>query len=419
MQPIIKLEGVSKKYNLGQINTGTLYGDLNKWFSKYQTAKPDMKHFDMKSGIHWALQDINIDIHPGNAVGIIGKNGAGKSTLLKILSRITTPTKGLIKVKGRIASLLEVGTGFHQDLTGRENVYLNGAILGMRKNEITSRIDEIVDFAGINSFFDTPVKRYSSGMYLKLAFSVAAHLDPEVLVVDEVLAVGDFEFQRKCIGKMKEVSDLKGRTILFVSHNMGAIEMLCNKVILLEGGKVSHYGETNLAINKYLDNSKLMSSKNLADRKDRRGNGKIYMTSIKLFDTSDKEIFQVKSGQSFAIHFNYQVAHTVPLPQMLYFGLVISSMGDENLIHHHNRLTMQSLEGYQNCNTVIFSICDFPLLQGDYNISYSVLLDNIYLDAIDNAFHLKVEQGSYGNYKELPSNSHGKILVNADWSLKK
>ncbi len=419
MQPIIKIEGVSKKYNLGQISTGTLYGDLNKWFSKFQEVKPDMKHLDTKAGTHWALKDIDLDIFEGNAIGIIGRNGAGKSTLLKILSRITTPTKGQIKVNGRIASLLEVGTGFHQDLTGRENVYLNGAILGMRSYEITARIDEIVEFAGIQSFFDTPVKRYSSGMYLKLAFSVAAHLEPEILVVDEVLAVGDFEFQRKCIGKMKEVSDQKGRTILFVSHNMGAIEMLCNKVVLLDGGKISYFGETGVAVNKYLDNNKLMSSQKLSERSDRKGNKKISMVSIKLFDMSDVEIYQVKSGQSFKIHFNYEVNERIPLPGMLYFGVDISTTGDVNLIQHHNRLTHQLLADYTNSNTVIFTIYDFPLVEGTYNLSYSILLDNIFLDALDNAVELKVEKGSFGNYKEMPGYSHGKMLVNAEWSLKK
>ena len=419
MLPIIKIEGVSKKYNLGHISTGTLYGDLNRWFSKYQNAKPDMKHFDAKKGVHWALNDINIDIFAGNAIGIIGRNGAGKSTLLKILSRITTPTQGTIKINGRIASLLEVGTGFHQELTGRENVYLNGAILGMRRHEISAKIEEIVEFAGIQSFFDTPVKRYSSGMYLKLAFSVAAHLDPEVLVVDEVLAVGDFEFQRKCIGKMKEVSDQQGRTILFVSHNMGAIEMLCKRVILLEDGSVSFDGNTGIAINKYLANNKLMSLKNLSDRKDRRGNGKVFMNSIKLFDLDGCEIYQVRSGQSFKIHFIYEVREAIPMPGMLYFGVDISTTGDVNLIQHHNRLTHNSLADYTNSDTVVFTIYDLPLVEGEYNLSYSILLDNIFLDSLENAFELKVEHGGFGNYKEMPSYSHGKMLVNADWSLKK
>ncbi|NDE05100.1 MAG: ABC transporter ATP-binding protein, partial [Flavobacteriia bacterium] len=232
----IKVENLSKIYRLGEIGTGTISRDMERWFKTkvLKQEDPFLKIGETNdrankgmSDIVYSLQDINFEINQGDAVGIIGRNGAGKSTLLKILSRVTTPTTGKINIKGRVASLLEVGTGFHPELTGRENIYLNGAILGMRKREIDRKLDEIIDFSGVERYIDTPVKRYSSGMYVRLAFAVAAHLESEILIVDEVLAVGDAEFQKKCLGKMGEVSKGEGRTVLFVSHNMGAVSKLC------------------------------------------------------------------------------------------------------------------------------------------------------------------------------------------------
>ena len=241
----IKVENLSKIYRLGEIGTGTISRDMERWFKTkvLKQEDPFLKIGETndrankgKSDIVYSLQDINFEIQQGDAVGIIGRNGAGKSTLLKILSRVTTPTTGRINIKGRVASLLEVGTGFHPELTGRENIYLNGAILGMRKREIDRKLDEIIDFSGVERYIDTPVKRYSSGMYVRLAFAVAAHLESEILIVDEVLAVGDAEFQKKCLGKMGEVSKGEGRTVLFVSHNMNAIQSLCCKGIFLNNG---------------------------------------------------------------------------------------------------------------------------------------------------------------------------------------
>src|SRR5580704_10011032 len=241
---VIKVENISKQYRLGEVGTGSLAHDLNSfWHSIRGKENPYLKIGEANdraikgnSDYVWALDDINFDVRRGEVLGIIGRNGAGKSTLLKILSKTTAPTTGVIKIKGRVASLLEVGTGFHPDLSGRDNIFLNGAILGMTKNEIKSKFDEIVAFSGVERYIDTPVKRYSSGMYVRLAFAVAAHLDSEILIVDEVLAVGDFEFQKKCLGKMSEVSQQQGRTVLFVSHNMDAISVLCNKCILLKNG---------------------------------------------------------------------------------------------------------------------------------------------------------------------------------------
>ncbi len=253
---VIKAEGLSKYYRLGRVGTGTLAGDLKRFWAKTR-GKPDpyakLGQDDTFSvSEHWALKDISFDVKQGEALGIIGKNGAGKSTLLKILSRVTTPTSGTAKIKGRIASLLEVGTGFHPDLSGRENIFLNGAILGMSKAEIRSKFDEIVAFSGVDKYIDTPVKRYSSGMYVRLAFAVAAHLEPEILVVDEVLAVGDADFQKKCLGKMQDVSHKEGRTVLFVSHNMNAVRNLCSRAIVLSNGSLVFDGGANEAIAQYL-----------------------------------------------------------------------------------------------------------------------------------------------------------------------
>jgi lipopolysaccharide transport system ATP-binding protein len=230
---VIKIENLSKQYRLGTINHGTLHRDLQSWWARLRGKEDPNSLIYSQQPLNtsitddrfWALKDISFDVKEGEVLGIIGLNGAGKSTILKIISRITTPTRGTVKIKGRVASLLEVGTGFHPELTGRENIFLNGAILGMTKSEIRSKFDEIVDFAGIEKFIDTPVKRYSSGMYVRLAFAVAAHLEPEILVVDEVLAVGDSQFQKKCLGKMKDVSK-EGRTVIFVSHNMGAVDYI-------------------------------------------------------------------------------------------------------------------------------------------------------------------------------------------------
>lgn len=261
MAKAIKVENLSKAYQLGQFGTNTISGDAQRWWTTKILGKEDpfLKIGESndhivkgESKITWSLKDINFEVYQGEALGIIGQNGAGKSTLLKILSRITSPTKGGFKIKGRMASLLEVGTGFHPELSGRENIFLNGAILGMRKWEIQKQLDEIVDFAGIDRYLDTPVKRYSSGMYVRLAFAVAAHLDAEILVVDEVLAVGDFEFQKKCLGKMKDVSKKEGRTVLFVSHQMDAITRLCSRVLLLSNGELTFNGDPSTAIKKYL-----------------------------------------------------------------------------------------------------------------------------------------------------------------------
>ncbi|HEY8782066.1 MAG TPA: polysaccharide ABC transporter ATP-binding protein [Mucilaginibacter sp.] len=268
MAKVIKVENLSKAYQLGNFGTGTISRDLERFWARLRGKEdPFLKIGELNdrtvkgsSDIVWSLKDINFEVEQGDAVGIIGRNGAGKSTLLKILSRVTSPTTGSVKVKGRVSSLLEVGTGFHPELSGRENIFLNGAILGMRKAEIKRRFDEIVDFAGVERYIDTPVKRYSSGMYVRLAFGVAAHLESEILVVDEVLAVGDAEFQKKCLGKMGDISKGEGRTVLFVSHNMGSIRQLCNCAMLLSNGNLIKEGSVEETLAVYLKSNLINGS---------------------------------------------------------------------------------------------------------------------------------------------------------------
>ncbi len=259
----IKIEQLSKQYRLGELGTGTISHDINRWWHKMigkedpylKIGETNDRSTQGNSSYVWALKDINFEVKQGEVLGIIGKNGAGKSTLLKVLSKVTGPTKGSIKAQGRIASLLEVGTGFHPEMTGRENIFMNGTIMGMNRHEVKSKLDEIVEFAGVERYLDTPVKRYSSGMTVRLGFAIAAHLEPEILIVDEVLAVGDAEFQKKAIGKMQDVSKGEGRTVLFVSHNLSSIKMLCNKAILLENGQLTQSGTVDNVIQKYLSSN--------------------------------------------------------------------------------------------------------------------------------------------------------------------
>lgn len=255
MKTVVSIENLYKEYKLGVIGRGTLYRDLQSWWALKRGREDPNSIIGFKKSLsknHLAVNNINLEIKEGDVLGIIGSNGAGKSTLLKLMSRVTAPTKGLIKIKGKIASLLEVGTGFHPELTGRENIYLNGSINGMSKREVDKKIDQIIEFAGVKKFVDTPIKRYSSGMHVRLGFAVAAHLDPDILIVDEVLAVGDADFQKKAINKMKEVSSENNRTVLFVSHNMNSIKKLCNRVIVLSNGKILKDSDPKSAIDYYL-----------------------------------------------------------------------------------------------------------------------------------------------------------------------
>lgn len=315
MATAIKVENLSKIYRLGEISTGTISRDIER-FVKTKILKqedPFLKIGETNdratkgaSDIVYSLKDINFEIEQGDAVGIIGRNGAGKSTLLKILSRVTSPTTGKINIKGRVSSLLEVGTGFHPELTGRENIYLNGAILGMRKREIDRKLDEIIDFSGVERYIDTPVKRYSSGMYVRLAFAVAAHLESEILIVDEVLAVGDAEFQKKCLGKMGEVSKSEGRTVLFVSHNMGAVKSLCENGILLKDSQLVFFDKMEKIVDKYFDSFVGLSPTWSGDK---IHSAKLFFNEINILDSKNQisGILDIKSPFSININFTTNI----------------------------------------------------------------------------------------------------------------
>ena len=318
MQPIIKIENLSKIYRLGQIGTGTLNHDFKRWLYRIRgkedpylkIGETNDRSIKGSSEYIWALKDINLEVMPGEVLGIIGKNGAGKSTLLKILSKVTGPTTGSIKYNGRIGSLLEVGTGFHQELTGRENIFLNGAILGMTKAEIKTKLDEIVDFSGVERFIDTPVKRYSSGMMVRLGFAVAAHLEPEILVVDEVLSVGDAEFQKKAIGKMQNVSQNEGRTVLFVSHNMASIRSLCNVGLLMINGSIKSYGEVNSICTEYLSEN---LAEDLISEEDFEDNDSAFRTlSIKLKNTEGKVTNTFECEEEIIIEIRCRLKEKIP-----------------------------------------------------------------------------------------------------------
>lgn len=320
MSTAIKVENLSKAYQLGEISTGTLSRDLERWIAKVRgkedpfltIGEANDRSVKGISDVVLSLNNVSFDIQQGDAVGIIGRNGAGKSTLLKLLSRVTSPTAGTIKVKGRIASLLEVGTGFHPELTGRENIFLNGAILGMRKKEITRKFDQIVDFAGVERYIDTPVKRYSSGMYVRLAFAVAAHLESEILIVDEVLAVGDAEFQKKCLGKMGDVSKGEGRTVLFVSHNMASVKQLCNTGIVLDRGTIGIRGPIASALDFYKEQGITKKEQTLLQMLKNKHSS--FNIDEILINGDDKGVVEIEAdNNSLAINIKGQVQETIQL----------------------------------------------------------------------------------------------------------
>ncbi len=365
----IEFENVGKMYRLGRVGTGTLSHDLNRWFqtSILRREDPYLKIGETNdraskgnSDYVWALRDITFDVEQGDVVGIIGKNGAGKSTLLKLLSNITAPTTGSIRYNGRIASLLEVGTGFHPEMTGRENIYMNGSIMGMTRAEISSKLDEIVDFAGVERYVDTPVKRYSSGMTVRLGFAVAAFLEPEILVVDEVLTVGDAEFQKKAIGKMDDVAHRGGRTVLFVSHNMASIKQLCKKGVLLENGTVKYVGGIKDTVEHYLTNS-IQASQNayFEDINTAPGNDKIRIKSFEVNPIIGNEL-NVESGLRFTLKFvNF-------VPDIMLDATFELSTAENVVVFHTGKVVSPNGDSKIGQYTVSFDIPPFMLNTGKY-----------------------------------------------------
>ena len=408
----LKSENISKQYRLGQIGTGTLSHDLNRaWHRMRGKEDPYIKIGEVndkskkaESEYVWALQDINFEIAQGDAVGIIGKNGAGKSTLLKILSKVTAPTTGKIFTNGRISSLLEVGTGFHPEMTGRENIFLNGAILGMTKKEIKNKFDEIVDFSGVEKYIDTPVKRYSSGMYVRLAFAVAAHLESEILIVDEVLAVGDAAFQKKCLGKMSDMSNTAGRTVLFVSHNMGAVQSLCKKGILLENGQISKSGTIDECIQKYIEDISTLNTNTIIYPNDE------YIESIHIKNDKDYTYYFL-TGDTMEITINFK--NSINFDRNTGIGIYFTD--SYNNIAGDTSFFEKSFE--KKANSITYLIPKLLLTTGSYFISISVAQKgNKRLTFLQNILKFKVESSDINESGELTSNALGYFYINGKWS---
>ena len=414
---ILSVENISKQYRLGLVGTGTLSDDLKRWWYRLlrredpflKVGEVNDRNIKGESDYVWALQDINFEVKEGEVLGIIGKNGAGKSTLLKILSRVTAPTTGTIKTKGRIASLLEVGTGFHPELTGLENIYLNGAILGMTKAEITSKIDEIIAFSGCERYIDTPVKRYSSGMRVRLAFAVAAHLEPDILVIDEVLAVGDAEFQKKAIGKMQDISRGEGRTVLFVSHNMSAVENLCTRAILLDNGKIVYEGNTTESIRYYLQNKAQGATHSL--QFEDLGNEFVKINSISVNKSSEIIYVEDDLEIEIAITLIEDTSIRVDISTAIYneSNQLIFNVGSG----YHDTSPIQIIKNIEQ--KVLFKIVKPNLNEGLYNITLRVIENraNAPKLRLDEILIFQISRKKEGEYfLETKGMIHPKLIIN-------
>lgn len=399
----IRAEGLSKRYRIGRRRQSRSFREA---LTDTVTSRFRRSH-DVDEREFWALNDVSFEMKRGEVVGIVGRNGAGKSTLLKVLSRITDPTGGVAKVFGRVGSLLEVGTGFHPELTGRENVYLNGAILGMRRREIDRQFDEIVDFAEVERFIDTPVKHYSSGMYVRLAFAVAAHLEPEVLIVDEVLAVGDAVFQRKCLGKMNNVAQA-GRTVIFVSHNLAAVDTLCSRALLLDKGSLRSSGPTSEVLASYLRSSPALGSRDLSRVIERTGNGRARFSKVRLLDESGRETSAFKMGEPLLVELHFDLlTERLQRPS---FGVVIrNSIG-----HTIARLTTKETTGVIPPATgggkVRLQIDNMNLMPGMYQLSIGLSDIGDQLDFVDNAITMEVAAGAVYPTGAVPKSDHGLLV---------
>jgi lipopolysaccharide transport system ATP-binding protein len=424
MSAAIKVENLSKAYQLGEIGTGTLARDFERWVARVRgkedpflrIGEANDRAVKGTSDVVWSLRDINFEIEQGDAVGIIGRNGAGKSTLLKILSKVTSPTSGRISGKGRIASLLEVGTGFHPELTGRENIYLNGAILGMRKKEITRKLEQIIDFSGVERYVDTPVKRYSSGMYVRLAFAVAAHLESEILIVDEVLAVGDAEFQKKCLGKMNDVSKGEGRTVLFVSHNMAAIKTLCPHSILLHNGTVSKTGNTGVVVNHYLNsNEKPMSVNVITDAMRSFSTGEAFFISLAINNSLNSSSDAIPFGSPIAI--DIKIDSKKNIEDLILDMKIVSSEGIE-LSHSQSnfdkRPAYKTGEGHYSFRAII----DNSFQPGNYYLTAGLHhSDGKTIDYLENVLAFEILNVGFENNDYTQNWKHGYFRPTTSWEM--
>ena len=417
----LRCKNVSKLYRLGEVGTGTLSHDLNRAWAKITrredpTAKLGVVNDRALSGGNdyvWALQDINFQINQGEVFGFIGRNGAGKSTLLKLLSRITAPTEGSITINKRVASLLEVGTGFHPELTGRENIFLNGSLLGMTQAEIQRNFDEIVQFSGCNKYIDTPVKRYSSGMHVRLAFAIAAHLEAEILIVDEVLAVGDAEFQSKCLGKMRDLNQTSGRTVLFVSHNMALVEKLCDRSIVLDMGKIVFNGKTKEAIEYYLAHATKEAHHNLRNVENRSGEGRIKFTGIEILKGGSTQATQrVRSGDDIEIHVELENPDALA-------GINIAITIYDHREYIITDLVSQTQSFWPTLtdtnNKVVCHVPNLPFNKGVYYISLYCSTSGTKQDEVEKVAILEVEAGDFYGTGSLPHPDSGAALLQHHW----
>ena len=419
---ILKVENLSKQYRLGVIGTGTLSHDLNRWWHLVRgkedpylkIGETNIRDKKGNSQYVWALKDINFEVERGEVLGIIGKNGAGKSTLLKILSRVTLPTTGRVLSKGRIASLLEVGTGFHPEMTGRENIYLNGAILGMTKREIARKFDEIVAFAGVERYVDTPVKRYSSGMKVRLAFAVAAHLEPDILVVDEVLAVGDAEFQKKAIGKMQDISGADGRTVLFVSHDMAAIQNLCSRLIVLEDGQKTYEGDVIKGIDYYLSHSVTTDYTDLLSIKNRKGDGTARFKSISFTSEWEGKLYPGKILSGAKLFIDIEIENYLNIDRSVCVSIDIADASGIPVSNVSNQFNKKELKLFKNANTIIrYEIDNFNLRSMDYTLSlWGAELFGGTFDFIDSEIKVHVTETDFFKTGAVPRGvKHGYLLL--------
>jgi len=417
-QPMIIVENLSKKYIIRhQVGKYVSARDILENALRHPAHVASQLFFRRsKQSLReefWSLRDINFSVNEGEVLGIIGKNGAGKSTLLKILTRVTYPTNGRAMLRGRIASLLEVGTGFHPELTGRENIFLNASILGMKRLEIEKQFDSIVDFSGIEQFLDTPVKRYSSGMYVRLAFAVAAHIQSDVLLVDEVLAVGDVSFQRKCLTKMHEVSQQIGRTILFVSHNMNAIQDLCPRSMYLKGGQIQIIDKTSTVVNAYLEN-RFETVKTNLDQARRSGSGDARLRSIYLTDQDQRVRSNFSSGEEVWLHLEFDVlVHKEKLE--IFAAIGIDNSRGVRICHLHNKLKNQTLDVKRDTCHVVCHFPKLPVTPGKYLITTLLSINNVIADTIDEAFIFEVEEGDYFQSGMIDFRNQGSIFIDHDW----
>ncbi|WP_221409648.1 ABC transporter ATP-binding protein [Pseudochryseolinea flava] len=410
MKPILEIQNIGKRFTIGH-EQGPYLSFRDKITDLFKASKSKKENF-------WALDDVSFDVQPGEAVGIIGRNGAGKSTLLKVLSKITPPTRGRIISRGRMASLLEVGTGFHQELTGRENIFLNGSILGMRKKEIVSKFDEIVDFSGVEQFLDTPLKHYSSGMQLRLAFAVAAFLEPEILIIDEVLAVGDAEFQKKCMGKMNEVNKAEGRTILLVSHDMAAITNICSRAILLEKGNIKMQGSASDVVQQYLLQASKYTSSGIISAENASGTKAVKFTEIKLFQSENAEKRYVNSiATSGNVGFEVTLENDLPHHVKTYIAITVFDNRGNKLFTLDNLYTNQPLTLHTGRQTVVCVLQDLPLLPSHYFVNLWCSDGYETFHTVENAFKFEVEKSDVFQTGKIHNiNQHGFFFVRNEWS---